>query len=98
MTAQLRIPRLEVRSVNTGAQDLYQKLGFAVTQRLPRYYSNGGDGLMMRSAASIQPARLAREIGQRLSPAGAVARASAACSSSRRSPSRSSCSSARGCW
>jgi len=43
----VRITRLEVRSVNTGAQDLYQKLGFAVTQRLPRYYSNGGDGLLM---------------------------------------------------
>ena len=39
--------RLEVRSVNTGAQDLYRKLGYAVTQRLPRYYSNGGDGLLM---------------------------------------------------
>jgi [ribosomal protein S18]-alanine N-acetyltransferase len=43
----VRIARLEVRSVNTGAQDLYVKLGFAVTQRLPRYYSNGGDGLLM---------------------------------------------------
>ena len=43
----VRITRLEVRSVNTGAQDLYPKLGFAVTQRLPRYYSNGGDGLLM---------------------------------------------------
>src|SRR5215204_3959727 len=43
----VRITRLEVRSVNSGAQDLYQKLGFAVTQRLPRYYSNGGDGLLM---------------------------------------------------
>ena len=43
----VRIMRLEVRSVNTGAQDLYQKLGYAVTQRLPRYYSNGGDGLLM---------------------------------------------------
>jgi ribosomal-protein-alanine N-acetyltransferase len=43
----LRTARLEVRSVNTGAQDLYQKHGFAVTQRLPRYYSNGGDGLLM---------------------------------------------------
>ncbi|HEX7315867.1 MAG TPA: N-acetyltransferase [Pyrinomonadaceae bacterium] len=43
----VRITRLEVRSVNTGAQDLYVKLGFAVTQRLPRYYSNGGDGLLM---------------------------------------------------
>ena len=43
----VRIARLEVRSVNTGAQDLYAKLGYAVTQRLPRYYSNGGDGLLM---------------------------------------------------
>jgi ribosomal-protein-alanine N-acetyltransferase len=43
----VRITRLEVRSVNAGAQDLYLKLGFAVTQRLPRYYSNGGDGLLM---------------------------------------------------
>ena len=43
----VRITRLEVRSVNAGAQDLYVKLGFAVTQRLPRYYSNGGDGLLM---------------------------------------------------
>ena len=42
----VRIARLEVRSVNTGAQDLYRKLGYAVTQRLPRYYSNGGDGLL----------------------------------------------------
>jgi ribosomal-protein-alanine acetyltransferase len=43
----VRIARLEVRSVNTGAQELYDKLGFSVTQRLPRYYSNGGDGLLM---------------------------------------------------
>ena len=43
----VRIMRLEVRSVNTGAQGLYVKLGFSVTQRLPRYYSNGGDGLLM---------------------------------------------------
>lgn len=43
----VRITRLEVRSVNTGAQDLYHKLGYAITQRLPRYYSNGGDGLLM---------------------------------------------------
>ena len=39
--------RLEVRSVNTGAQQLYRNLGYTVTQRLPRYYSNGGDGLLM---------------------------------------------------
>ena len=43
----VRIVRLEVRSVNLGAQDLYRKFGYAVTQRLPRYYSNGGDGLLM---------------------------------------------------
>lgn len=44
---QIRTVRLEVRSVNEGAQELYRKLGYAVTQRLPRYYSNGGDGLLM---------------------------------------------------
>jgi ribosomal-protein-alanine acetyltransferase len=43
----VRIVRLEVRSINTGAQQLYQSLGYVVTQRLPRYYSNGGDGLLM---------------------------------------------------
>jgi ribosomal-protein-alanine N-acetyltransferase len=43
----VRMVRLEVRSVNTGAQELYRNLGYAVTQRLPRYYSNGGDGLLM---------------------------------------------------
>ncbi len=43
----VRIVRLEVRSINTGAQKLYQNLGYTVTQRLPRYYSNGGDGLLM---------------------------------------------------
>jgi len=44
---QVRIIRLEVRAVNTGAQQLYTDLGYIVTQRLPRYYSNGGDGLLM---------------------------------------------------
>jgi len=43
----VRMVRLEVRSVNTGAQQLYSNLGYTVTQRLPRYYSNGGDGLLM---------------------------------------------------
>ncbi|MDQ3652542.1 MAG: GNAT family N-acetyltransferase [Acidobacteriota bacterium] len=42
--------RLEVRSVNTHAQRLYIQLGYTVTQRLPRYYSNGGDGLLMIKA------------------------------------------------
>jgi ribosomal-protein-alanine acetyltransferase len=43
----VRIVRLEVRSINNGAQQLYRELGYMVTQRLPRYYSNGGDGLLM---------------------------------------------------
>ena len=44
---RVRTIRLEVRSVNGGAQSLYRNLGYTVTQRLPRYYSNGGDGLLM---------------------------------------------------
>ena len=43
----VRIVRLEVRSSNVSAQKLYVSLGYAVTQRLPKYYSNGGDGLLM---------------------------------------------------
>lgn len=43
----VRIVRLEVRSLNIPAQKLYQRLGYQVTQRLPKYYSNGGDGLLM---------------------------------------------------
>src|SRR5256885_13006283 len=35
----VRMVRLEVRSINTGAQALYRNLGYLVTQRLPRYYS-----------------------------------------------------------
>ncbi len=46
----IRTIRLEVRAVNTGAQQLYRNLGYTVTQRLPRYYSNGGDGLLMIKA------------------------------------------------
>ena len=43
----VRLVRLEVRSLNTAAQRVYENLGYAVTQRLPKYYSNGGDGLLM---------------------------------------------------
>ena len=43
----VRIVRLEVRSLNVAAQKLYEALGYTVTQRLPKYYSNGGDGLLM---------------------------------------------------
>ncbi len=43
----VRLVRLEVRSVNSPAQKVYENLGYTVTQRLPKYYSNGGDGLLM---------------------------------------------------
>ena len=43
----VRLVRLEVRTLNIPAQRLYERLGYAVTQRLPKYYSNGGDGLLM---------------------------------------------------
>lgn len=43
----VRLVRLEVRSLNTAAQRVYENLGYSVTQRLPKYYSNGGDGLLM---------------------------------------------------
>lgn len=43
----VRLVRLEVRAANVGAQGLYKTLGYTITQRLPRYYSNGGDGLLM---------------------------------------------------
>ncbi|MGH9883174.1 MAG: GNAT family N-acetyltransferase, partial [Pyrinomonadaceae bacterium] len=43
----VRLVRLEVRSLNAAAQKLYESLGYSVTQRLPKYYSNGGDGLLM---------------------------------------------------
>ncbi len=43
----VRLVRLEVRSLNIAAQKLYKNLGYTVTQRLPKYYSNGGDGLLM---------------------------------------------------
>lgn len=43
----VRLMRLEVRTVNFGAQELYTRAGYAVMQRLPHYYANGGDGLMM---------------------------------------------------
>lgn len=43
----VRLVRLEVRTMNIAAQQLYESLGYSVTQKLPRYYSNGGDGLLM---------------------------------------------------
>jgi ribosomal-protein-alanine N-acetyltransferase len=43
----VRLVRLEVRALNVPAQKLYESLGYSMTQRLPKYYSNGGDGLLM---------------------------------------------------
>ena len=43
----VRLVRLEVRVLNVAAQKLYQNLGYTITQKLPKYYSNGGDGLLM---------------------------------------------------
>jgi [ribosomal protein S18]-alanine N-acetyltransferase len=43
----VRLARLEVRSMNVSAQQLYLSIGYTITQRLPKYYSNGGDGLLM---------------------------------------------------
>ena len=52
----VRLVRLEVRTMNTPAQKLYESLGYTVTQRLPKYYSNGGDGLLMlKSLDESQP-------------------------------------------
>src|SRR5438132_12570519 len=44
---EARIVRLEVRVTNAPAQLLYLKLSYTINQRLPKYYSNGGDGLLM---------------------------------------------------
>jgi ribosomal-protein-alanine N-acetyltransferase len=38
---------LEVRVGNAGAQQLYRKLGYAVVQRIGKYYSNGEDCFLM---------------------------------------------------
>ncbi|MEY4166302.1 MAG: hypothetical protein RIR52_126 [Acidobacteriota bacterium] len=39
--------RLEVRVENLPAICLYEEIGYAVVQRLPRYYSSGSDGYLM---------------------------------------------------
>ena len=42
--------RLEVRTDNVGARQLYEQLGYIVTQRMRRYYSTGDDGYLMVKA------------------------------------------------
>lgn len=39
--------RLEVRTSNDPAQNLYSELGYRIIRRMPRYYTNGDDGFLM---------------------------------------------------
>ena len=43
----VRTMRLEVRTNNFGAQQLYNRAGYSVAQRMNQYYANGGDGFLM---------------------------------------------------
>lgn len=45
--------KLEVRANNVPAQQLYEQLGYIVTQRMGRYYSNGDDGYSMVKSLEI---------------------------------------------
>lgn len=42
--------RLEVRTDNSGARQLYEQIGYTITQRMRRYYSTGDDGYLMVKA------------------------------------------------
>lgn len=39
--------KLEVRAGNTPAQSLYEAVGFEVSRRVPRYYNDGEDALIL---------------------------------------------------
>ena len=39
--------RLEVRTSNDAAQNLYFDLGYKIVRRMPRYYTSGDDGYLM---------------------------------------------------
>ena len=44
--------RLEVRTSNSAAQQLYLQLGYQIVRRMPKYYTSGDDGyLMVKSVA-----------------------------------------------
>jgi ribosomal protein S18 acetylase RimI-like enzyme len=45
--------KLEVRANNVAAQQLYEQLGYIVTQRMGKYYSNGDDGYSMVKSLEI---------------------------------------------
>lgn len=42
--------RLEVRTDNKGAQQLYEEIGYTTTQLMRKYYSTGDDGYLMIKA------------------------------------------------
>ena len=46
-TRQINTVFLEVRVSNQSAQNLYHRRGYAITQRIQKYYNNGEDGFVM---------------------------------------------------
>ncbi len=61
-----RTSTLEVRGGNLPAQQLYEKLGYAVVGRRRRYYRDGEDGLLMTTPDLTAPASQARLAAARL--------------------------------
>ena len=53
----IRTIQLEVRAENSEAMGFYNKRGFVLSERLPHYYNDGGDGYRMVSATygSVNP-------------------------------------------
>jgi len=43
----IRRLRLMVRAGNRAARAFYEKFGFRALRKVPRYYENGGDGVLM---------------------------------------------------
>ncbi len=56
---------LEVRVSNTSAQALYQKYGFTVQGRRPRYYSNNNEDAFIMWSQSLKDAEYLRHIEDR---------------------------------
>ncbi|MFW6150006.1 MAG: ribosomal protein S18-alanine N-acetyltransferase [Chloroflexota bacterium] len=56
---------LEVRASNTVAQALYQKYGFRVVGRRPRYYSDNGEDAVLMSTEDITSAAFQAELQRR---------------------------------
>jgi ribosomal-protein-alanine N-acetyltransferase len=61
-----RTSTLEVRGGNLPAQQLYEKLGYAVVGRRRRYYRDGEDGLLMTTPDLTTPAMQTRRADARL--------------------------------